>query len=204
VKENIMADQEHVFANPMPAGLGALAMACYGFFAVLSGNVSHDAAPLLAIWLLGGFFVQLVVAIIEFRDKNMPGANVFLVFSCIFMLVGGMSIAGKFFLHRAGIPFDPTIEGWLWLGIGLWLFLIMPCFLKSPRILFFLGSLLCITVICLIALDMGVKVARPLIAQVGAWCLLVAGSLAIYLSGAIALNTHFGRQILPISTPLVK
>lgn len=198
------ATGDHLFANPMPAGLGALAMACYGFFAILSGNVTHDAAPLLCIWLFGGFLIQLVVTIIEFRDKNLPGANVFLVFSCVFMLVGGASAAAKYFLHHAEMPFDPVIEGWLWLGIGLWLFFIMPCFLKSPRILFFLGSLLCITTACIVALDFGVTVGRPMIAKVGAYCCLGAGTLAIYLSGAIAVNTHFGRQILPVSSPLVK
>jgi succinate-acetate transporter protein len=200
----MMSEQEHVFANPLPAGLGALAMACFGFFAMLSGKVTHDAAPILAAWLIGGFFVQLVVAIIEFRDKNMPGANVFLVFSSIFMLTGALSVSAKYFLHRAGMPFDASIEGWLWLAITMWICIVLPCFLKSPKILFILGSLLCVALFCLISLDFGVVAGRAMIAKTGAYSLLIAGILAIYLAGALSLNTHFGRQVLPITTPFVK
>jgi uncharacterized protein len=199
-----MSAQEHVFSNPLPAGLGALAMACFGFGAMLSGKVTHDAAPILAAWLIGGFFVQLVVAIIEFRDKNLPGANVFLVFSCIFMLTGALSVGSKYFLHQFNMPFDASIEGWLWLAISLWIYILLPCFLKSPKILFFLGFLLCIALACLIALDFGVKAGRAQIALTGAYCLFGAGAMAIYLAGAIALNTHFGKQVLPITTPFIK
>lgn len=199
-----MTDQEHLFANPLPAGLGALAMACFGFGALLSGKVTHDAAPILAAWLVGGFVVQLVVAIIEFRDKNLPGANVFLVFSCIFMLTGALSVGSKYFLTHAGYVFDASIEGWLWLAISLWMYIVLPCFLKSPKILFILGLLLCVALACLVALDFGIQAGRATVAQTGAYCLFGAGSLAIYLAGALALNTHFGRQILPITTPFIK
>lgn len=199
-----MSDQDHQFANPLPAGLGALAMACFGFGALLSGKVSHDAAPILAAWLIGGFFVQIVVAVIEFRDKNLPGANVFLVFSSIFMLTGALSVASKYFLHRAGMPFDASIEGWLWLAISLWIYIMLPCFLKSPKILFILGFLLCVALACIITLDFGVTGGRIVVAQTGAYCLFAAGSLAIYLAGAMSLNSHFGKTILPLSSPFIK
>ncbi|MEI6856984.1 hypothetical protein [Psychrilyobacter sp.] len=35
------------WSNPTPAGLVALAVACFCFFAILSGKVTHDAMPLL-------------------------------------------------------------------------------------------------------------------------------------------------------------
>ncbi|GKT08507.1 acetate uptake transporter family protein [Desulforhabdus sp. TSK] len=194
--------QDHLFSNPLPAGLGALAIACFGFGAIMSGLVTHDAAPILAAWLLGGFFVQLVVAIIEFRDKNLPGANVFLVFSCIFMLTGAISNGAKYFLHHAGMTFDPAIEGWLWLATSLWIFIMLPCFLKSPKILFILGFLLCIALVCLVSVNFGLKLA--ILRQICSLCLFGAGILAIYLAGALSLNLHFGRQVLPISTPFIK
>ena len=199
-----MSDQEHQFANPLPAGLGALAMACFGFAALLSGKVSHDAAPILAAWLIGGFFVQIVVAVIEFRDKNLPGANVFLVFSSMFMLTGALSVGSKYFLHRAGMPFDASIEGWLWLATALWIYIMLPCFLKSPKILFILGALLCVALACLIALDFGITSGRATIAQIAAYCLFGAGLLSIYLAGAMSLNGHFGKQVLPVTTPFIQ
>ena len=47
--------QEHSFATPGPAGLAALAVACFGFGAVFLGKVGLEGLPLLAAWLVGGF-----------------------------------------------------------------------------------------------------------------------------------------------------
>jgi len=199
-----MSSHDHVFANPLPAGLGTLAMACFGFGALLTGKVTHDVTPILAVWLIGGFFVQIVVAIIEFRDKNLPGANVFLMFSCIFMLTGALSFSAKYFFHQAGMPYDAAIEGWLWLAITLWFFMMLPCFLKSPKILFMIGVLICIALPCIVALDFGITAGRATIAKIGGYSLFITGILAIYLAGAISVNTHFGRQILPTTAPIVQ
>lgn len=49
-----MSDHEHVFANPAPAGLIALAMACWTFWAMYTGRVTGDAGPVLACWMVGG------------------------------------------------------------------------------------------------------------------------------------------------------
>lgn len=199
-----MSTQDHLFANPLPAGLGTLVMACFGFGALLSRKVTHDVAPILAVWLIGGFFVQIVVAIIEFRDKNLPGANVFLIFSCMFMLTGALSLSSKYYLHQAGMVFDPSIEGWLWLAITLWFFIMLPCFLKSPKILFIIGVLICIALPCIVALDFGITAGRATIAEIGGYSLFGTGILAIYLAGAISLNTHLGKQVLPVTAPFIK
>lgn len=99
---------------------------------------------------------------------------------------------------------NPLPAGLGALAITLWICIVLPCFLKSPKILFILGSLLCVALFCLISLDFGVVTGRAMIAQFGAYSLLIAGSLAIYLAGAISLNTHFGKQVLPITTPFIK
>jgi hypothetical protein len=39
--------QEHTFATPAPAGLGALAVACFGFAAVFLGWVKLEGLPIL-------------------------------------------------------------------------------------------------------------------------------------------------------------
>ncbi len=49
---------EHTFVSPGPAGLGALAVACFGFGAVFTGKVTLGGLPLLAAWLIGGGVVQ--------------------------------------------------------------------------------------------------------------------------------------------------
>jgi len=89
---------EHSFASPGPAGLAALAVACFGFAAVFLGKVGLGGLPLLAAWLVGGGVVQLSTALIELKDHNITGGNVFLFFSAFFMFAAALSVFAKFML----------------------------------------------------------------------------------------------------------
>jgi hypothetical protein len=91
------------WANPTPAGLVALAIACFGFFALLTGLVTPAASPLLGCWLLGGFVVQVVVGIIDLKGGNTTGGNTFIFFSAFFMLVSGGEMIFKFFMANSKI-----------------------------------------------------------------------------------------------------
>ncbi len=62
----------HEWANPAPAGLLALAMACFTFFALLSGKVEYLTIPLLGCWLIGGFVIQIMLGILELRKVIQP------------------------------------------------------------------------------------------------------------------------------------
>ncbi|MCX5841433.1 MAG: hypothetical protein NTY16_08280 [Deltaproteobacteria bacterium] len=90
--------QEHSFASPGPAGLGALAVACFGFGAAFLGLVKPGGLPILAAWLFGGCLVQYTTAVMELKDHNITGGNVFLFFSAFFMLGAALSMLAKFFL----------------------------------------------------------------------------------------------------------
>lgn len=192
------------FANPLPAGLAALAMACFGFYAVFTGKVSPTAGPILAAWLLGGFVVQLVVAIILYKEKNLGGSNLFLVFSCVFMLIGAVSAITKAVLRYNEIPFDPTIEGWMWIPVGVWVVMVTLAFLKAPKLLFIMGAFLCLSVPFLILFEIGAPGDRALYANIAGHCVLIAAIIATYLGGAMVINGAYGKQILPMTTPFIK
>ena len=191
---------QHQFATPLPAGLGALGIACFGLYAMFSGKCTGAAVPILAAWFIGGFFVQLVTAYIEFRDKSVGGGNVFLVFACFFMLTGTVSFFSEYFLGAFKMPMDPRIEAWLWLPAGLWLGIMLLSFLKSPRLLFILGVTVEIIVICLIAIKF--QFALTFFLPLAVWSSLISGILAIYLAGAIAVNATFGKAVLWVGSPL--
>jgi len=195
---------EHSFANPGPVGLGALAMACFVFFAVLTGKVSHAAAPVLACWMMGGFICQLVTGIIELKDHNVVGGNVFVFFAAFFMFVTSISLATKYGLAQAGLPMDTRVEGWGWLAGAAFLIAVTPNYLKSAKPMFILVVLVDIALVALVALDLKLDINRAMFAQVAAWCLFVSGWIAIYMVGAITMNTHYGKTILPIPGPFVK
>ena len=89
---------EHTFASPGPGGLAALAVACFGFGAVFLGKVDISGFPLLAAWLVGGCLVQYTTAVMELKDHNIVGGNVFLFFSAFFMLAAALSVFSKWYL----------------------------------------------------------------------------------------------------------
>jgi len=192
------------FANPMPAGLVALAMVCFGLFAMYSGQVSHAAIPILAVWLFGGFVIQFVVALIEFKEKNPTGSNLFLIFAVVFMLIGCVGAYSKYLLKASGLPFDSNIEGWLWIAPSLWVWGMAFCFLKAPKGLFILGAVICLGLPFLIMLNLGLQGDRQLWAQLLSYAFLIAACIATYLAIAMSINMAYGKQILPIGTPIIK
>jgi succinate-acetate transporter protein len=96
-KGGFFMSQEHSFATPGPGGLAALAVACFGFGAVFLGKVDLSGFPLLAAWLVGGCLVQYTTAVMELKDHNILGGNVFLFFSAFFMLAAALSVFGKWY-----------------------------------------------------------------------------------------------------------
>ncbi|HDM79189.1 MAG TPA: hypothetical protein ENG51_22415 [Deltaproteobacteria bacterium] len=200
-----MSQKEHSFASPGPAALGALAVACFAFFAILTGKVSHAAAPIVACWLIGGAVCQIIAGIIELKDHNISGGNVMLFFGAFFMLVSALSLSTKYGLHTAGLHFDSIIEGWCWLAAWGFLVLMTPCYLKAPRLLFWGLVLADIAVLFIALIDLKVTVLPlKLMATVAGWCLLGLGFIGLYLAGAIAINTTFGKTILSTTSPYMK
>ena len=190
------------WSNPTPAGLVALAIACFGFFAMLTGRVTGDALPLLGIWLIGGFVVQLVVALVDLKGGNTTGGNTFLFFSAFFMLVGGFEMLLKFYMITNNIVFDAHIDGWAWLVLTVVVLLWTPAFFKTPLVLslIVLGLDVALPFITLIDLGILPKSFSP----IPGWTLLVVGILGIYLSSAIIVNTAFGKEVYPMPGPIIK
>ena len=191
------------WANPGPAGLVALAVACFGFYALLSGTVKGTAVPVLGIWLLGGFVVQISVALIELKNGHVTGGNVFLFFSSFLMLVGGMEFIFKFFAAINGWKVDFTMDGWLWLPLFISLVLWTPAYLKeSSALMSIVVILVDITVFFVTFMDMGVL--NHSYAITASYFVVVAGCGALYVAAAGVLNTAFGKTILPMPGPILK
>lgn len=192
------------FASPAPAGLTALAIACFTFFAVLTGQVGHNVTPLLACWLIGGFVVQLGCGLIELKDGHLLGGNVFFFFSAFFMLTGGLEFFVRASATYAAAKPDAAIDGWAWLVLFITLVLWTPCYMKtSTTIMGWLVIILTVGVFFVVARDLGWMTAAQASPLAG-WCLLITGCLGIYQAAAIELNAAFGRVILPVGGPMIK
>ena len=198
-----MADHGNGWANPGPAGLVALAMACFTFFALFTGRVDGTALPLLGIWLLGGFVIQVIVAIIELKEGAILGGNVFLFFSAFFMLVTGLECLFKFWMGTKGITLDARMDGWAWLTLAIALILWSPGYFKSPLAM----------ILCVLSLDIAVPVVAlkdltiipgAIGAPLAGIFLLLAGIFGLYMAAGTVLNTALGKQALPLGSPWIK
>jgi len=183
--------QTKEWSNPTAAGLVALAVASFCFFALLQGEVSANAKPLIGCWLIGGFVVQVIVGVLDLKGGNHAGGNVFLFFSAFFMLASGAEM-----LIGSVLTVDTRIDGWAWLALSLVMILWAPAFFKKVNILSFIVLAIIIALPFIAFKDLGYDLG--VFAPVPAFALLIAGLLAIYLSAAIVVNNAYGKKIYPM------
>ena len=188
--------QQKEWSNATPAGLVALAVACFCFFAILTKQVNGSAISLIGCWLLGGFVIQLVVAIIDLKSGNMTGGNTFLYFSGFFMLVSGSEMIVKAVCVANKVAFDGRVDGWAWLALFLVVLTWTPAFFKIPSVLSLIVLALDFALPFLVLTDM---YGKETFAPYAAWGLLIAGILGIYLSAAMVTNNAYGKTIMPIN-----
>ncbi|HCC36189.1 MAG TPA: hypothetical protein DEQ14_00445 [Treponema sp.] len=184
------------WANPTPAGLVALAAACACFFALLTGRVSASAMPLIGCWLLGGFVIQIVVALLDLKSGNLTGGNTFLFFSAFFMLVSGLEMLLKYNAIQAGAPLDGRIDGYVWSALTIVVWLWTPAFWSKFSLLSIIVVLLDIALPFIALTDLGVLSKGY--AHISAWSLLAAAAVAVYLSAAIVVNWAFKKTVYPL------
>lgn len=194
-----MSGDEHGWANPTPAGLVALAVACFTFFAVLSGAVKPTAIPLLGIWLLGGFVVQIIVGLVELKDGNSTGGNVFVFFSAFFMLVGGLEFIFKYFAMLYKWPLDPTIDGWAWLTLTIAVWLWTPAYFKATSLMTLLVFGLDVALPFITLCDLGILDGSYKL--YAAYPLLFSGCFALYIASAVIVNTAYNKTVFPLTKP---
>ena len=184
------------WSNPTPAGLVALAVACFCFFALLNGFVDKSAMPLVGCWLIGGFVVQLIVGLLDLKGGNYAGGNTFLFFSAFFMLTGGIEMFVKYNGLLTNAPVDSRIDGYAWLALTLAIYLWTPAFLKPFSLLSLIVLALDVALPFIVLVDLGVlpKSFSP----VAAYALLAAGLVALYFSAALVVNTTYGKKVFPV------
>lgn len=184
------------WANPTPAGLVALAIACACFFATLTGRVEVSALPLIGCWLLGGFVVQLIVGLLDLKGQNHAGGNTFLFFSAFFMLVGGIEMIFKYQAIMDGSPLDARVDGYAWTVLAVVMILWTPAFFKTFSLLSIVILFVDIALPFVALTDLGL-IPKEL-SHVAGWALLAAGVVAIYLCASQVVNQAYGRTVYPV------
>ena len=192
-KQQEVKVQTKEWANPTAAGLVALAVACFCFFALLNGFVEKSAMPLVGCWLIGGFAVQVIVGLVDLKEGKHTGGNTFLYFSAFFMLVSGIEMLIK---HKYGAALDARIDGYAWAALTLVTWLWTPAFFKKFGLLSIIIALLDIALPFVAIADFGVTFGTTL-RHIAAWPFLFAGLVGIYASAAQIVNTAYGKKVFP-------
>ncbi|MDR0848684.1 MAG: GPR1/FUN34/YaaH family transporter [Propionibacteriaceae bacterium] len=188
-----------VWGNPTPAGLVALAAACFGFFALLTGQVGANAMPLLGAWLIGGALIQTVVALVDLKGGNQVGGSTFLYFTGFFMLASGIEQFVKYSAITEGAPLDGRIDGWFWLAITIVVWLWLPAFYaKGVTLLALIVTVIGVAAPFLVCADLNILFAPATSKAIAGWALLVAGVGGIYLGAAQIVNGAFGKKVYPV------
>jgi succinate-acetate transporter protein len=193
---NTITVETKAWANPTPAGLVAFAVACFGFFALLTGKIGTQALPLFGCWLLGGFVIQVIVGIVDLKGGNIAGGNTFLFFAGFFMLTGGVEMLLKYNAIMSENPLDGKIDGYAWLVLFLIVLLWTPAFFKNFGLLSIIIVILDVALPIISFTDLGILSKD--FSSVAGWALLAAGIVAIYLSAAMVVNGTFGKKIYPL------
>lgn len=188
--------QTRDWANPTPAGLVALAVACFTFFGFLNGFVEKSAMPLLGCWLIGGFVIQLVVGLLDLKGGNYAGGNTFLFFCAFFMLAGGLEMFVKYNALISGALVDSRIDGYAWAALTIAVYLWTPAFMRPFNNLSLVVIALDVALPFLTLTDL--KLIPASFSVIPAYALLVSGLCALYLSAALVVNTTFGKTIYPM------
>lgn len=197
-----MPKSEKGFANATPAAFVALSLVCFGLFGTLSGRVDHSALLLFACWQFGAFVIQLVVAIIELKDKETSGGNVFLYFACFFMLVGSLESFTKYMAMVHQLPLSTAIDGYAWLVLALATTLFTPSFLSTSKVLFFTLVTADVGIWGVALGDLGLVGAG--IYQLSAICMLIMAILGLWLAFAGVTNGQLKKNIIPVGSPFIK
>ncbi|MCL2817617.1 MAG: GPR1/FUN34/YaaH family transporter [Clostridiales bacterium] len=192
--------QTKEWSNPTPAGLVALAVACFCFFGMLNGFVDKSALPLIGCWLIGGFVVQLVVGLLDLKSGNGVGGNTFLFFSAFFMLVGGIEMFVKYNGILADMPVDTRIDGYAWAALTLVLLLWTPAFFRQFGFLslIILALDIALPLITLVDLKILPENLSSTFSSIAAYALLAAALVAIYYSAALIVNAAYNKTVYPV------
>jgi uncharacterized protein len=193
--------QQPSFATPVPAFMGALAVTAFLFGALFLGMIKMpEGLVFVATWLLGVFVVFLPASLICLKDGDLPGGNVFLLFTGFFILTSALGFLAKYFMIRAGIDFaaaGASVDAWGWLACAGFLIIVTPAFLKAPKLFLILVALVDVALVCIVGMNFG-KLDPALGSKIAGSLLMIVGWMGVYLAGAITCNTVHGKSILPI------
>ena len=185
-----MADDQSPFSNPFSVGVLGLAIACFALAPVLTGQVPKNEAIGFAPWaILFGGAAQVIGGIIDLRNKSILGGTALTMYGLLWIALGLETLWGK----------SGVIGG----QVDIMLLLMSLGFTYA------FASTNLITFLLLVHIDfafIGLALTKLKVVNLSfALGILVysLGIFSVYAATAFLLNTHFGKEKLPMGKALI-
>lgn len=195
-----MSEKDIGWANPSTAGIIGLCCAIMPLVVLKLGWVGPEGAPVLIGWLITGGLLQIVCGIIEARRGGLLFSTPLLILGFTATIAPAIGEIIKIWIKGSTVP--PTMSGVGFLVIAVWAIALFAASGLVSRFLFILMGVLDLS-LWLLGLSMvGVVGAGADIA--GSYLLLIFLLGMIYVACALFLNELFGKEMLPIGSPVFK
>jgi len=173
---------------------------CVLFWVSLCGFVKPEALFFLGLVQVFCFPGYFFASLLMLKDNDGFGGNVFYIFATFFALVSGMINVISYLAPIYHWPIDPTIFGYVWLYVGIYLAITLLGFKKAPWPVFLMVLLAAVVLLLLGVVGIGLISASYSV--IAGWILLAIGVIGMYL--AVAGQLGFAGINLPSGKPLFK
>jgi uncharacterized protein len=185
-------------ANPAPLGLAGFGLTTVVLSCINAGLLPADAAPVVAplAFAFGGT-AQVIAGILEYANANTFGTVAFTSYGLFWWWYALLTwTVGAGWLK----PPNPVGVGLTLAVWGLFTLYMWVATFRSNKGVWSVFLLLWITFFLLAGGDFGWAPGRV----IGGWFGLATGLAALYVSFAEVTNGAFGREVIPLGTPIAR
>ena len=185
-------------ANPAPLGLAGFGLTTVVLSSINAGLLPKEAIPaVVPLAFAYGGVAQIIAGILEFRNNNTFGTVAFTSYGLFWWWYA-------FLLWTVGAgwikPPAPAGVGITLLMWGVFTLYMWIATFRTNLAVWTVFLLLWITFFLLAAGDLGLLSSGHL----GGWVGLLTGIAALYASFAEVTNATFGRDVIPLGSPILK
>jgi len=194
-----MTETKIVMADPTALGVFGLAMVTFVAASQKLG-LTNGSAYIIPWAMFLGSAAQVWAATVDFKKNNYFGATVLGAYGLFWMAVAmHWAISQGWFGAIDPAKADPSQLAYACFGYFIFSIFIMIAAFETNKVF---AAILVLINILLPSLGLAVlKIMPEIFSPAAAWSELGISLLGFYACGAIFLNNHFGRVILPLGKP---
>lgn len=198
--QSVVTETKQVMSDPTALGVFGLAMVTFVAASQKLGWTSGSAYIIPWAMFLGSG-AQIWASLVDFKRNNHFGAVVLGSYGLFWMAVSMHWAISQGWLGPVDpAKADPKQLGVACLGYAIFSFFIMIASFETNKAF---AAILVLINVLLPSLGLAILGVRPdLFSPLAAWSELGISLLGFYAAGAIFLNNHFGRVVLPLGKPL--